>query len=147
MGFLTSVLNAVKRRLLGTGVRIGFAISTYRTGYKRMATYFKDSEVEGLDPELVSKLDTARKVAGVPFVITSGKRAPEENERAMGVEGSAHISGKAVDLRVPGSRERFLMLKGLFAAGFTRIGVYNAHIHVDTDSTKDPDVVWVGVSH
>lgn len=110
-------------------------------------TFFTDKEIAGLDKELVSKLDTARRVAGVPFVITSGARSPEQNERAMGVEGSSHTKGLAVDLRVSDSQTRFLMVKGLLAAGFTRIGIYDKHCHVDLDLEKAQDVIWTGVSH
>lgn len=116
------------------------------TGYTKM-NYFKPEEVEGLAPELVDKLNSARHVAGTPFIITSGKRSIESNERAMGVESSSHLKGLAVDLRVTGDDTRYLMVKGLLAAGFTRIGVYNLHIHVDIDTEKNAERLWVGVSH
>lgn len=112
--------------------------------------YFKDEEVVGLDPELVSKLDNARHVAGVPFKITSGKRSADQNSVLRGaVADSSHLTGKAVDLAVEGSRELYLMLKGLYAAGFRRIGQYVnvsgddvIHLHVDIDETKDQDVLF-----
>lgn len=109
--------------------------------------YFKPEEVEGLMPELVDKLNTARRVAEVPFIITSGKRSPSENERAMGIEGSSHVSGLAVDLRVEDGASRFAIVKGLLAAGFVRIGAYDKHVHADLDATKPQSVLWVGVSH
>lgn len=109
--------------------------------------YFSDEEAKGLDPELMSKLDTARAVAGIPFVITSGLRTCSANTAAMGVESSSHLSGKAVDLAASDSRARFLIIRGLLAAGITRIGAYDKHVHADVDATKDPDVLWVGQSH
>lgn len=112
--------------------------------------YFSEKEVEGLDSELVSKLDTARKAAGIPFVITSGKRTVEQ-ETALkgGVRDSAHIKGLAVDLECGSDQNLFLMLRGLMAAGFERIGVYHdaklipRHIHVDIDTSLPPKVVWL----
>lgn len=112
--------------------------------------FFSDEEVKGLDPELVSKLETARHVAGVPFVITSGRRTADQNSVLKGaVADSSHITGKAVDLAVGGDREYFLMMKGLYAAGFRRIGQYMnssgddvIHLHVDVDETKDQDVLF-----
>lgn len=112
--------------------------------------YFTDEEVVGLEPELVSKLDSARHIATVPFKITSGKRSAESNSVLKGaVADSSHITGKAVDLAVGGSREYFLMLKGLYAAGFRRIGQYMneagndvIHLHVDIDDAKDQDVLF-----
>lgn len=117
----------------------GGSVSTWK--------YFKDEEVLGLDKELVSKLDSARHVAGVPFRITSGKRTAEENQLAGGVQDSAHETGLAVDLRVPDGTSRFLMVSALLQAGFKRIGVYDKHIHVDIDASKPQNVLWVGVSH
>lgn len=109
-----------------------------------MARFFKDSEIEGLDPDFVKLLDLARSVAGVPFIITSGRRSATSNERAMGVENSAHLTGLAVDLRADNSVDRFHILNGLFIAGFTRIGIYNHHIHVDSDDSKPNPVCWFG---
>ena len=109
--------------------------------------YFSDEEVAGLDPELVSKLDSARHVAGIPFTITSGKRSPEENEKAMGVDGSAHVRGLGVDLRIKDSYERYLMVNALLSAGFKRLGVYDKHIHADIAQDLPTPRIWIGVSH
>jgi hypothetical protein len=112
-----------------------------------VAKYFTDAEVAGLDHRLVARLDRARGYAGVPFEITSGKRTEEENAAAGGVKNSAHVRGLAVDLRCPGSGARYFMLKGLLAAGFDRIGVYDLHFHVDIDEALPARVCWVGTSH
>lgn len=113
-----------------------------------MARYFKDSEIKGLDPKLVKALDEAREYAGIPFVITSGKRTSETNERALGVENSAHLTGLAVDLRADNSLDRYQMVRGLLLAGFKRIGVYSGHIHADLDYGKPYPVMWLGgLSH
>ena len=127
---------------------IGWSFRFRTTGYTKVSyKYFSDEEVKGLDSELVSKLDTARGVAGVPFVITSGLRSCAANTAAMGVEASAHLSGKAVDLACSESEPRFKMVQALLASGFLRIGVYDLHIHVDVDMTKPQSVMWIGVSH
>lgn len=104
--------------------------------------YFKDSEVQGLDPKLVLMLDDAREFAGIPFVITSGLRTPEHNEMIGGVQDSAHLKGLAVDLRCRNSNERFLIIKGLMEAGFNRIEICANHIHTDIDISKNPFVVF-----
>ena len=109
--------------------------------------YFTDDEAKGLNPELMSKLDSARGVAGVPFRITSGLRTCAANDAAMGVEGSAHLKGMAVDLGVDSGSDRFAIVKSLLAAGFVRIGCYDKHVHVDLDPDKPQNVIWVGVSH
>lgn len=109
--------------------------------------YFTDEEVEGLVDDLPAKLDQARHYANTPFILTSTVRSAEDNERALGVEASAHLSGKAVDIRVTDSEARFNIVRGLIMAGFTRIGVYNAHVHADIDESKPQQVLWIGISH
>lgn len=105
--------------------------------------YFTDKEVEGLKPELVTMLDKAREVAGIPFVLTSTLRSPEVNEDVGGVSNSAHITGQAVDIRVRNSNERFRILKALIEVGFTRIGVAKTFCHADIDKSKPANVTWL----
>ncbi len=138
-----SVLTVLARNMRWVGISIRF----WWTGYMAKWRYFSDTEVEGLDSEFVAKLDMARHEAGIPFVITSGKRTAGENERVMGVDASSHLKGIAVDLRSPDSTTRFRIVKSLLDQGITRIGVYDAHIHVDTDPDKPHEVMWIGVSH
>jgi uncharacterized protein YcbK (DUF882 family) len=104
----------------------------------------KDPLMVGLAPELMSKLDTAREVAGIPFFITSGLRSCAANAAAMGADRSAHIRGLAVDLGLGhlvegGERDgaRFRMVQALLSAGFVRIFLYQAHLHVDVGAPPD----------
>lgn len=113
---------------------------------KRWA-YFEESEVKGLDFGLVGKLDIARGIAGVPFQISCGVRSEEENQAVGGVERSSHEIGKGVDIACSDSSARFAMVAALLHVGFKRIGVYDRHIHVDTDDTKPQNVMWWGKSH
>ena len=95
------------------------------------------------DPELVRLLDEARKIAGVPFVITSGLRTARRNAEVGGAPNSAHLTGHAADIRCPSGRHRMLMLQALLEVGFRRIGVrYPGHIHVDTRRDLPQDVIW-----
>lgn len=109
--------------------------------------FFSDEEAKGLDNELMTRLDTARAVAGIPFKITSGLRSCDANKGALGVENSSHLLGKAVDLAVTSNIDRFLIVKGLIDAGFVRIGTYDRHVHCDVDKTKPQNVLWTGISH
>lgn len=115
--------------------------------------YFTLEEVQGLDNEFVAKLEKARHIAGVPFEITSGKRTEGANATAGGVQDSAHLSGRAVDLRSRSSRTHFKIVEGAILAGIRRIGVYRnqegspSHIHLDDDSSLPQEVLWLGVSH
>lgn len=115
------------------------------TGYTKPMNkyrYFSDVEVQGLDQELCAKLDLARAHAGIPFVITSGFRTPADNERVMGIDGSAHCKGLAVDLRCDNSPDRYKMVTALLGVGFNRIGIYQNHIHCDTDQDLPNPVMW-----
>lgn len=113
--------------------------------------YFNRDEFDypdEMNPQLLRQLDTARRLAGVPFVITDDFRTSEENEALGGAKDSPHLYGAAVDIRVRGSRQRFKILSGLLRAGFNRLGVYDRHIHVDIldDEVHVPEVLWIGVS-
>lgn len=110
----------------------------------RKWVHFTPDEVEGLDCELVAKLDWARSRAAVPFVITSGKRTPDHNKAVGGVDNSSHVKGLAVDLRVPNSEARFKMVNALLLAGFKRIGMYSSHLHCDIDEDLPKEVMWFG---
>ncbi len=118
--------------------------------------YFSNGEIKNLDLEFVAMLDRARHKAGIPFVITSGFRSPEDNFNAGGVQGSSHTKGLAVDLRCHSSTELWHILDGLFSAGFTRIGIYHrlqdnlimpAHVHVDASLDLPQNVTWLKYEH
>lgn len=111
-----------------------------------MAKYFANDEIQGLVPELVEKLDALRERAGIPVIITCGRRTIEENARIGGVPHSAHEQGLAVDIRCSDSFARFRLLEAAFAVGFKRIGVETLHIHLDLDTEKVQQVAFLGIS-
>ena len=137
------VLTGLVRRIKSVSFSTRFRWTGYTVPPK--PNFFTEEEVSGLDAELVAKLDWARGRAGIPFIITSGKRTPEQNAAAGGVSDSSHVRGLGVDLRCQNSQDRYKMLNALFLAGFKRIGVYAAdgHIHVDSDPSLVQDVFWV----
>lgn len=105
--------------------------------------FFSDEDGKDLDQELMAMLDMARGKAGIPFVITCGMRTPEQNAALKNsVSDSAHLTGHAVDLACTESEQRFKMVTALLDAGFTRIGIYAAHLHADNDLTKSQGVMW-----
>lgn len=106
--------------------------------------YFKElKNLDKMDSNLLQMLDNLREKYGEPIIVTSGYRTKEENERAGGVEGSSHLTGKAVDIRVKDSRERFFLITLALSVGFTRIGVGENFLHLDNDiHRKTPCVIW-----
>jgi zinc D-Ala-D-Ala carboxypeptidase len=95
-----------------------------------------------MDDDFLSMLDNAREIAGIPFKINSGYRTIEHNDKVGGKPNSSHIVGKAVDIAIKGSRERWIILEALMQSGFNRFGLAKTFIHVDSDDYKDPNVVW-----
>ena len=95
-----------------------------------------------MDATFMGKLDTAREISGVPYVITSGIRTREANRAAHGVPDSAHLTGHACDILTKDSSQRWRILFGLIRAGFTRIGISQEFIHVDDCPNKTPRVCW-----
>lgn len=95
------------------------------------------------DWDLVMRLEQAREIAGIPFVITSGLRSDEHNARVGGSPSSAHLTGNAVDIKCESSRHRMIMVDALIQAGFDRIGIGADFIHVDNDRSKPHNVMWL----
>lgn len=105
-----------------------------------------------IDLTFVKKLQAARTVAGIPFVINSGCRCPEKNELVGGEKDSTHVPdfmpdklSCASDIQASNSREKFIIITALLKVGFTRIGVMDNAIHVDTGDmvgVKSEDVIF-----
>jgi uncharacterized protein YcbK (DUF882 family) len=106
--------------------------------------YFTEKEVKGLKPELVQLLDKIRGECGFPFVINSGFRTIEENNKLKdSVEDSAHTLGLAVDIKCLTSDKRFKIIQSALKNGIVRIGLNNTYIHMDLDGSKPQMVAWL----
>ena len=96
-----------------------------------------------MDTGFLSKLDVARGLAGVPFIINSGYRCQKHNAEIPGSDPtSSHPKGLASDIRCLDSSSRWKIIFGLEKAGFLRIGVRKDFIHVDFDENKPPELLW-----
>lgn len=96
-----------------------------------------------MNKDFLEKLDFSRHDAGIPFIITSGYRTNEHNEKVGGVDSSAHTKGYAADIACRDSVSRHKIVCSLILAGFDRIGVASTFIHVDSDPDKPKNVIWV----
>jgi hypothetical protein len=111
--------------------------------------YFTDDEVKGLNPDLVYKLDRMRSFLGIPIRLTETVAKGGSH-----VKNSAHETGHAADFTIrkksdPSNytlQEQLLIAWAAGRAGFSRIGVYNRHCHVDVDSGKPSPAIWTGES-
>lgn len=108
----------------------------------------KEPIFAGLEYRLQILLDQARAAAGIPFTLTSGRRSPEANAEAHGVDTSLHLVGLAADLHVTDAGQLALMVNGLRAAGARnfvigvkvkdgKIAYHNLHVELD-DAHPDP---------
>lgn len=95
-----------------------------------------------MDRRFLSKLDDARKLAGVPFKITSGYRTESHNRRVGGVRNSSHTKGLAADIACSSGTNRFAIVNALIMAGFNRIGIAKNFVHVDLDASKTQFTIW-----
>lgn len=95
-----------------------------------------------MNPFFISVLDSARKLAGTSFVITSGFRCPKHNKEVGGKKDSAHLSGVAADIETKTDSKRYKVVNALLDAGFTRIGIGNGFVHVDNDISKSLYKMW-----
>ncbi len=105
--------------------------------------YFKLEEFDDLPgtgknmkKEFLLKLEKAREIAGIPFIINSGFRTKETNRRVGGSPNSSHLKGVAADISCKNSSDRIVIVRSLIEAGFNRIGVADTFIHVDSDNDK-----------
>lgn len=105
-----------------------------------MSRYFKEIE-ENMDANFLHKLDKARSIANMPFIINSAYRSPE-HPLSIKNPSSSHIKGLAVDIKCTDSRTRFIIVDALIKAGFNRIGIADSFIHVDLDLDKSNKVIW-----
>lgn len=100
--------------------------------------------LNNISDDLVDKLDQAREIAGIPFVVNCGTRCPKHNKEEKGEIDSAHLYGLACDISAPTSGQKFLIVSALIKVGFTRLGVYSTFIHGDIDTKKPQKMIWHG---
>lgn len=113
--------------------------------------YFELSEFDSPDypgsgrlmnPITLKKFDQARSFAGIPFVIESGYRTVERNQKVGGHKNSAHLRGYAADIRYKSEADAVRIIAALTTAGFSRIGKNRTTIHADDDPRLPQPAYW-----
>jgi len=102
-----------------------------------------DPKMVGVSSVLMKIIDKMRGECGFPFVITSGLRTKEQNDKIPGSSPtSSHLEGLAVDIRCRRNNERFKMIQSAFKNGIVRIGIGKNYCHLDINKKKSQNVVW-----
>lgn len=90
------------------------------------------SATSGLLPETQKALKEAERLYGQYIHVTSAHRTAEHNAQVGGVPGSYHLSGEAVDIRMPeNSKQLAKLVWAMSQAGFKGFGLYSTHCHFD----------------
>ena len=97
--------------------------------------------MDSINLELVDKIQKVRDEYG-PIRISSGGRCKAWNEKEGGKPDAAHLTGLALDVVCNNSSDRYRLLTKL-TWDFRRVGVHKSFIHVDIDSDKPEEVIWV----
>ena len=115
------------------------------------ARYFTEKEfkacspscsIEDMKQDTLNRLDKARELAGIPFVLNSAYRSVAwEKSKGRSGEG-AHTEGRAVDIRCNSNANRLKIVKALIEAGFNRIGIGKTYIHADDSKVRTQNVMW-----
>jgi len=98
---------------------------------------------DGVNTDFINHLQIARDVSGVIYKITSGCRCIIHNRKEGGKSSSDHLTGEGADIETPNSHIRFKVLKGLFAAGFRRIGIGKEFVHAGSAVRNPAGVSWL----
>lgn len=103
--------------------------------------------IDKVSPTFIHKLQWARELAGIPFVINSGCRCPNYNKTVGGKPTSDHITDEArscegVDIRCSNGSARFKIINAALDAGFTRIGIADTFIHLGDRRSNPQNVLW-----
>lgn len=93
-----------------------------------------------MDEAFMDRLQTARTLAGVPFVLNSAYRSKDYELRKKRSGNSMHCLGRAVDIRCVDSGTRYRIVECLIASGFRGIGIGNTFIHVD--DRDNVSLIW-----
>lgn len=105
----------------------------------------KDAPGTGIrmDLDFVLRLDRMRELLKMPLVIESGYRTAAHNARVGGKKDSAHLLGWAADIRAIASETRFKIVNCALDLGFRRIGIGPSWVHLDEDTTKPKNLLWL----
>lgn len=93
-----------------------------------------------VDLHFIMMLQEVRNRCDFPFIINSGYRCLEWNEKVGGVPGSQHTLGRAVDIHCVDPIRRLAIVRHALDVGFTDIGVAKTFVHLDNRPNIKPRI-------
>lgn len=101
---------------------------------------------EKMSMEFLEKLDKLRSKCGFPFIINSGYRTKEHNQRIGGAPRSYHVKGRAADIRVQYGWQVYMIVSLAYSCGLHGVGISfpkhgNGFVHVD-DRGVEKATMW-----
>lgn len=98
-------------------------------------------KLEDMQLSFMNRLQTARDIAGLPFIINSAYRS-KSHELKKGRSGSSmHCLGRAVDIKCTSGALRYAIVEAAVQAGFRGIGIGKTFVHLD--DRDENSVVWL----
>ena len=93
-----------------------------------------------IEDKALMRLQVLRDLCGFPLSISSGYRCKKHNEKIGGAKHSKHLNGVAFDVQKLSSSQRAIFFKNALNLGFSGIGVYEAHVHIDL---REKTAMWL----
>lgn len=92
---------------------------------------------DDIDVRLVQELETIRQFCREPIYVNSGCRCEEHNRNVNGAKNSAHIAGKAADVRIDGLPPEAFAYIARRLSNSIKILVYPTFCHVELTEKKE----------
>ena len=109
--------------------------------YFDLSEFYKGRVLDKMDHEFLLKIDDLRGRVGFALIINSEYRSPTHPNEIMKKKPGTHAQGIAVDIAAWDPIKKSQIIKHAKALGFTGIGIYPGHVHLDM--RKGKKVSWV----
>lgn len=94
---------------------------------------YPECKITYIDTDHVANLEKLRVIFNSPIIIVSGFRCVMHNRDVKGKKGSAHLGGKATDIKIPGHSPDSVAMK---CEWFDGLGRYDTFTHIDSRGYK-----------
>jgi len=118
---------------------------------KRIYRFFSKQELAcpccgkvDMDLDFMLALNKLRESYGKPLYVSSGYRCKKHNTKIKGHHNSAHMQGKAIDLKTYGIASTARAISDR-ASDFIGIEIGTKHVHLDM-AKRSKKVIWSGTS-